>query len=166
MVVFDDVAVPPRMSGVGPTVFLLPSSSVESRCSACADEGGIGRRTGGRRPARPARACGRRRGPRSAAGGRKHCRSRRRPKSDPLTRGAGEPDTPARLRPHPRGCRGRSSSHGAEEPLPRPASAGGERRELGRRGRRRVGLRACLRPRREAASRRREADRGAGGRRH
>jgi hypothetical protein len=40
------------MSGVGPTVFLLPSSSVESKCGACAGEGGIGQRAGGRRPAR------------------------------------------------------------------------------------------------------------------
>jgi hypothetical protein len=69
------------MSVVGSTVFLLPSSLVESRCDACAGEGGIGRRTGGR----------------------KH------------------------RRPRPRGRRGRSSSNGAQEPLPRPAFAGRER---------------------------------------
>jgi hypothetical protein len=37
------------MSGVGPTVFLLPSSSVGSMCSACAGKGGMKRRTGGKR---------------------------------------------------------------------------------------------------------------------
>jgi hypothetical protein len=100
----------------------------------------------------PARAAQRRR--------RKRHRSCRRPKSDPLRRGAGDPAPPARMRPRPRGRHGLSSSRGAEEPLPRSASVGRERegRESGRCGRRRVGLRACLRRRREVASRRREAD--------
>jgi hypothetical protein len=64
-------------------------------------------------------------GPRSGAGVRKHRRSHCRPKSDPLTRAAWDLAPPAR--PRPRGRRGRSSSCGAEESLPRPASAGRER---------------------------------------
>jgi hypothetical protein len=68
------------MLGVGSTVFLLPSSFVESMCGACAGKGGIGRRVGGRRPTQAAEW--RRR--------KKRCRSRRRPKLDPLTRVAGD----------------------------------------------------------------------------
>jgi hypothetical protein len=64
-------------------------------------------------------------GPRSGAGVRKHRRCHCRPKSDPLTRAAWDLAPPAR--PRPRGRRGRSSSCGAEESLPRPASAGRER---------------------------------------
>jgi hypothetical protein len=41
------------MSGVGPTVFLLPSY-VESRCGAYVGERGIVRHAGGRRPTQPA----------------------------------------------------------------------------------------------------------------
>jgi hypothetical protein len=108
------------MSGVGPTVFLLPSSSVESKCGAYADEGGIGRR----------------------AGGRKRHRSHRRLRS--------------------RGHRGRSSSRGAKESLP-PTGLRGERegRELGRRGRRRAGLRASVTGERPL-SRGREVGEGGG----
>jgi hypothetical protein len=155
---------------VDPTIFQLPSSSVESRCGACTAEGGIGRRAGGRRPAWHARARGRWRGPRSGAGGRKHRRSRCRPKSDPLTHALG-PCSPRSATPSRSPwaelllwCRGTDA----------PTGLRGERegRELGRRGRHRTGLWVCLRYQREAAEPweggrgGRRMDRGAGGRRH